>query len=176
MSSKVSSPRGCCLCTSYIFATIFCSAGLIIILGGFMRITLNNQQYQAISCTVENTEVREIRGVCVANKCSPSHWNGNVEFKLSNGKEIWTLVISSYDELEVRDFMASHFSINSETQCYLNKKNDELLFQLPSTTALLVISILFLLLGFFMYGLVCCCLRHRKGGYTDLDNDEGVGL
>lgn len=167
--------RGCCMCTSIVFASLFFTIGLIIILAGFMRYTIINKRYSPIECNVENKEIREIRGVCVASKCSPSKFEGNVEFKLTDNREIWTIVITSYNRDVVSEYMNNHFILGSETRCYLDK-NSHLIFRLHPTLALLIFSILFLLIGLLIYFLVLYwgCKRRRKGYKNlDLEIEEG---
>ena len=121
---KPSKYRKCCTRTSIVLGSISFFTGLIMILAGFMRLTLLNNEYAQISCYVENKEVREIKGVCIGSTCSPSHFDGNVEFKLENSKEIWITVITSYTKLIVDNFMSDHFIIGAETQCYIDKNSN----------------------------------------------------
>lgn len=170
------SKNNCCINTSIIFASLLLLVGIIILLAGFLRLALVNQTYQPTECTVTTKEVREITGICVAGKCSPSKYEGRVEFQLSDKREIWSTVISSYDKQQVNNFMAAHFTLNQETECYINQ-NNEILFQLNSTGALLAASIILIILSLFTFLMVIvCACRKRKSGYIDLDKNNGVGL
>tara|TARA_R110002072_G_scaffold45565_2_gene126698 strand:- start:41393 stop:41839 length:447 start_codon:yes stop_codon:yes gene_type:complete len=131
------------------------------ILAGFMRLTILNNAYTPTECIVTTKEIQEVRGVCVAGKCSKSQYYGRVEFKIPAGREIWTTVIDGYDKQTVTNYMSHHFSIGQETQCYISK-DGHLIFQLHQTTVLLIISIFVLIMSSLGYFIYFCCIRSDK--------------
>lgn len=148
---------------------------LIMMLAGFMRLTVMNKKYTQTECVVVTTEIREETGICVAGKCSPSKYSGEVEFRITSGQEIWVTVITSYTKSKVEQFMTNHFKIMQETKCYIDKWGSDLRFQLHDTTAILVISILiFILSGVIFSMFMCCCVSEikKKRDYVDLDKEQ----
>ena len=146
----------------------------IMMLAGFMRLTMENQKYTATECIVKNKETREHKGVCVAGKCSPSSYEGLVEFQISTGAEHWVEVIKSYNKKTVDDFMSSHFMTNTETKCYISNSGS-LRFQLHGTVAILVISIILFVITTLIAILCCsCCYSEfkKKRQYIDLDKEQ----
>lgn len=161
----------CCAKTSLVFFLIFFTIGMILILAGFMRATIENSPYQETECTVISTQVREIVGICVAGKCSPSKYDGLVKVALQNGIQEWSTVISSYTKQIVVDYINSHFTISAKTQCFV-ASNGDVKFSLEPTTVFLVLSIIILIVSsLFLFGSIVSCYKEstKKSSYIDLD-------
>tara|TARA_R110001599_G_scaffold302056_2_gene507746 strand:+ start:38104 stop:38637 length:534 start_codon:yes stop_codon:yes gene_type:complete len=157
------------------FGLVLCVIGygvtIIMMLAGFMRLTMENQKYTSTECVVKNKETRENKGVCIAGKCAPSTYEGLVEFQISDGTEHWVEVIKSYTKKIVDDFMTSHFTLNTETKCYISNSG-EVRFQLHGTVAILVISIIIFVVTTLIAVLCCFSDFKKKRQYIDLDKDS----
>jgi hypothetical protein len=168
----------CCQCFGFILAVIALVVGIIMITAGFTRLTVLNNRYSPTECVVTNKELQTVRGVCVAGKCSPSKYLGRVEFRIPSAREIWTTVIESYEKNIVTNYMAAHFILNQETQCYLSN-DGHLIFQLHNTSIILALSIIVLLIASFLFFLFACCMIRdirKRNTYVNLDQDQAFKL